>query len=408
MSRGEARLWGELWPLLLASAVGLFPFTVYSTFLVPIAGAAGGDVAAVGALRGLGGVCALGVGVAVAPLMGRFAERRLGALALALLAASSLAALHGSYAALVVFCAGVGTATAVLTPALLSAAAGRYDDEAVSGRAATLVTAAQSLAAVAAGPVIGLIAWQGGWRGCLIVTAAVAGALAVGFARGGGAAPDRDGGPPPSYLHAFRRIAARPSLLGLIAAAALRTVALMGCLAYLAAWFEHRFSLEATVFTLVWTLSGLSFFLGNYGAGRWIGSSRHSGRAHAVLLGGLAAALAGLAGLFWAPTLPVALAGAAVQSFGHALAAAAITSLIVRRGGEVTAPALSLNAAGMSLGVFGGAALGGAGLALAGYAGLAGALVLPLAAALLVASALAAARERAAPETARAERGSAA
>ncbi|WP_199034635.1 MFS transporter [Glycomyces salinus] len=385
----EARLWGELWPLLLASAVSLFPFTVYSTFLVPIARAAEADVAAVGALRGLGGICALVVGVAVAPLLGRFAKQNVSAAALVLLAASSLAALSGEYIALVVFCAGIGTATAVLFPSLLSAAAERYDDEATSGRAATLVTAAQSLAAVAAGPVIGVIAWQTGWRGCLIATAAVAVALAVGFRRrpGPSAAAGADG--PPSYLDGFRGIAARPALLGLITVAALRTAALMGCLAYLAAWFEHEYAVAATAFTLVWTLSGLSFFLGNYGAGRWIGSAEGPGRAHAAMVAGLAAAAAGLAAVFWAPALPLALLGVAAQSAGHAVAAAAITSLLVRRGGQATTAALSVNAAGMSLGTFTGAALCGAGLAAAGYLGLAGALALPLAAGLVLASVLA-------------------
>ncbi len=383
---GEARLWVELWPLLLASAVGLLPFTVYSTFLVPIADAAGGEVAAVGALRGLGGVSALVVGVAAAPLIGRFAKRRLSAVALALLSACSLVALHGGYPSLVVFCAGIGTATAVLTPALLAAAAERFTDPAVSGRAEADDVVREGLAAVAAGPVIGLIAWQAGWRGCLIVTAVAAALLAVGFAGrlGAAAAEER----PASYRDSIRRLAARPGLIALIAAAALRTAAFMGCLAYLAAWYEHGFAVGATAFTLVWTLSGLSFFLGNYWAGRWIAGSPAQGRANAAMIGGLGAAAVGLVGLFAAPALPFALAATALQSAGHAVGAAAITALIVRRGGPATASALSVNAAGMSLGVFAGAALGGAGLASGSYPGLAAALVLPL----LLAIALAAAR----------------
>jgi predicted MFS family arabinose efflux permease len=382
----EARLWADLWPLLLASVVSLLPFTVYSTFLVPISAGADSDVAAVGALRGLGGVTSLAVGVAAAPLLERLAKRRVSALALAILAAGSLAALHGSFPALVVFCAAIGTSTALLTPALLASAADRYDDDATSGRAATLVSATQALAAVAAGPVIGVIAAQYGWRGALVMTAAVATMLATAFAL----RPDRHLRPNRSthragYLDAFRQLAGRRILLALIAAASFRTAALMGCLAYMAAWYDHAFDLDATVFTLVWTVSGLSFFLGNYFGGRWIGRTADPHRVGLMLLGGVIAATAGLVLLFAASSLAPAIAGTALQSAGHAITAAAITALIIRRGGPVRSAALSVNAAGMSLGTFAGASLGGAGLAAFGYAGIAAALALPLVGALVIA-----------------------
>ncbi|MEU5153906.1 MFS transporter [Glycomyces sp. NPDC021274] len=386
----EARLWAELWPLLLASAVSLLPFTVYSTFLVPISEGAGGDVAAVGALRGLGGITSLAVGVAAAPLLERFAKQRVSAFALAILAAGSLAALHGSFTALTVFCAAIGTATAILVPALLASAADRYDDDATSGRAATLVSATQALAAVAAGPVIGVVAAQTGWRGALVMTAALATVLAIGFALH----PDRHRPPerperPPGYFDAFRRIAGRRILLALIAAASLRTAALMGCLAYMAAWYDHAFDLDAAVFTLVWTVSGLSFFLGNYFGGRWIAGTSDQHRVGLVLLGGVVTAMAGLVLLFAAPSLAPAVVGTGLQSAGHAVTAAAITALIIRRGGPVRSAALSVNAAAMAFGTFAGASLGGAGLALFGYTGIAAALAMPLVAALAIAAVLA-------------------
>jgi predicted MFS family arabinose efflux permease len=385
----EARLWAELWPLLLASAVSLLPFTVYSTFLVPIARSAGGDVAAVGALRGLGAITSLAVGIAAAPLLERFAKRRVSAVALTVLAAGSLAALHGSYPALVVFCAAIGTATALLTPALLAAAADRYDDAATSGRAATLVSATQALAAVAAGPLIGVVAAQSGWRGALVMTAALASVLAVGFALRPDPARHRDRpGRSASYLSAFRQLAGRRILLALIAAASFRTAALMGCLAYMAAWYDHAFGLDAALFTLVWTVSGSSFFLGNYFGGRWIGRTEHPHRIGVVLLLGVLAATVGLVLLFAAPSLAPAVAGTALQSAGHAVTAAAITALIVRRGGPVRSAALSVNAAAMSFGTFVGASLGGAGLALFGYPGIAAALAIPLLAATAIAVAI--------------------
>lgn len=385
----EARLWAELWPLLLASAVSLLPFTVYSTFLVPISEGAGGDVAAVGALRGLGGLTSLAVGVAAAPLLERFAKQRVSAFALAILAAGSLAAMHGSFAALIVFCAAIGTATAILTPALLASAADRYDDDATSGRAATLVSATQALAAVAAGPVIGVVAAQTGWRGALVMTAVLATVLAIGFALH----PDRHRPParpdrPAGYFDAFRRIAGRRILLALIAAASLRTAALMGCLAYMAAWYDHAFDLDAALFTLVWTVSGLSFFLGNYFGGRWIGRTADQHRVGLVLLGGVVMAALGLVLLFAAPSLAPAVVGTGLQSAGHAVTAAAITALIIRRGGPVRSAALSVNAAAMAFGTFAGASLGGAGLALFGYTGIAVALAMPLVAALVIAAVL--------------------
>ena len=382
----EARLWRELWPLLLASAVSLLPFTVYSTFLVPISEGAGGDVAAVGALRGLGGITSLAVGVAAAPLLERFAKRRVSAVALAILAAGSLAALHGSFAVLAVFCAAIGTATALLTPTLLAAAADRYADAATSGRAATLVSATQALAAVAAGPVIGVVAAQTGWRGALVMTASLATVLAIGFAlRPEPTLQQANPRRPPGYRDAFRQLAGRRMLVALIAAASLRTAALMGCLAYMAAWYDHAFGLDAALFTLVWTVSGLSFFLGNYFGGRWIGRTGDQHRVALVLLIGLITATAGLVLLFAAPSLAPAVAGTALQSAGHAGTAAAITALIVRRGGPVRSAALSVNAAAMAFGTFAGASLGGAGLALFGYPGIAASLLLPMLAAIAIA-----------------------
>ncbi|GAB2477168.1 hypothetical protein GCM10027063_17860 [Promicromonospora xylanilytica] len=76
---------------------------------------------------------------------------------------------------------------------------------------------------------------------------------------------------------------------------------------------------------------------------------------------------------------PVALAATAVMGFSHAVVGATVTSLVAHRAGPLTTTTFSLQAAGMSLGVFAGAALRGAGLALAGDVGLAAALAVPTA-----------------------------
>ncbi|MDX6259377.1 MAG: transporter, family, inner rane transport protein, partial [Kribbellaceae bacterium] len=79
----------RLWPFLLASTVSLIPFTVLGMYLVPIAAAADGSVAEIGGLRGLGGLAALIVGIALAPLFDRFARELVAAGGLALLGISA-------------------------------------------------------------------------------------------------------------------------------------------------------------------------------------------------------------------------------------------------------------------------------------------------------------------------------
>lgn len=380
----DRRIVRLLWPVLLAAVISLFPFTVYATFLVPIAEAAGTDEALAGTLRGLGGLAALATGVALAPLIARWTEPRTTAVSLALLAATSLVGTLGTFPALIVFCAGTGAATALLLPALLATATAAFPAKADAGRAATLVTATGSLAAVLAGPVIGAIGWWLGWRGALWTTAAVAALIAALFLRPGARterSPARAAAP--GYLAAFRALRRRPDLLALIAMASLRTTAFMGALAFLAAHYHQRFGLDAVTFTYVWTLSGAAFFTGNYLAGRW--SRTTDARRRILLLAALGAAAVAVTAVFTAPLLPQALAATALLGFSHAVIAAQITTLIAHRGGELTTTAFSVNAAGMSLGVFGGALLGGLGSALAGPGGLALALAAPTLLAVLLA-----------------------
>ncbi|MDO3647858.1 MFS transporter [Nocardia mangyaensis] len=380
----DRRIVGTQWPLMLAAAIGLFPFTVYSTYLVPISQTVGASDAAVGFLRGLGGITALLVGVAAAPLLARWPKRRVSALALLVLAASALIATTGAFAALIVFCAGVGLATALLTPALLTQATESYPDPANAGRAATLVTATQSLAAVAAGPVIGALGLWRGWQGTLWITAALAVLLAAGFLR---ATAPRQLPPaePLGYLQAFRRLRARPDLLAMIMIAALRTTSFMGYLAFLAAFYHDRFDLSAQAFTLVWTLSGIAFFVGNYLAGKWCRTGAGLGRyPRAVLTAGLLTALLAVLAVFHATTVPAAAVSTALLGLSHAVVAAQVTTLLAQHGADLTAVAFAVNTAGMSLGVFLGAVLGGAGLALGGHTGIAIALAVPVAVATLL------------------------
>ncbi|MFJ6695319.1 MFS transporter [Streptomyces sp. NPDC091272] len=379
---GDLRMARTLWPVLLASAVGLLPFTVFSTYLVPIAGEAGSGVAVTGGLRGLGGLAALLVGTALAPLIDRVPKEWAAAGALTALGLSAAIGAGGQFVLLAVFCLLVGASTAVLNPALTAAAADRYGTGKAAGRAATLVTAVQSMTAMLAAPVIALPALFWGWQGDLFGVTAVALLLAVVLvarrekqtATAGTPARQRLG-----YLASFRALAAVRGMVPLLSIGFLRTAVFMGYLSYLAAFYEQRFDLDAGLFAFVWTLSGAGFFVSNLLTGKVTNSRAPRVTTERLLALGLVAALVCVVGFYFTHWLPLALTLTALHAASHAIVAACVVSIIVRRcGTSLRGAALSLNAAGQSLGVFVGAALGGAGLGLAGYPGTAavfGALV---------------------------------
>ena len=360
--------------MLLAAVISLFPFTIFSTFLVPIAATADQETSVVGMLRGLGGVAALLTGIGLAPLIARWSAPHATAASLALLSGTSLIATVGTLPALIVFCVGIGAATAILTPTLLVTATTTYPNRGDSGRAATIVTATQSLAAVLAAPVIGGIGLWNGWHGVLWITAAAALTLAAFFLRTSRAGQVAST-PRLPYAASFAQLRHRHDLLALIAIAFLRTTTFMGYLAILAAHYHDRFAVEPTGVTLIWTLSGASFFTGNFLAGRWARGG-HRRQKLLLALGLIGAAIAVIA-LFTTDFLAGALVATVLMGFCHAVVAALITTLIAERGDQLTAPAYSINAAGMSLGVFTGALLAGAGLALGGGSAIAWTLGIP-------------------------------
>ncbi|WP_240649101.1 MFS transporter [Streptomyces sp. Z26] len=391
---GDLRMARALWPVLLASAVGLLPFTVFSTYLVPIADGAGSGVAAMGGLRGLGGLAALLVGTALAPFLDRVPREWAAAGGLAVLGGASALGASGEFVLLAAFCLLVGAGTAVLNPALTAAAADRYGSGNAAGRAATLVTATQSMTAMLAAPVVALPAAFWGWQGDLLAVAAGSLLLAAVFAargrrtgdgdrtadrdRTGGrdrtgdadvAGDEAEGGTRLGYLASFRALGQLPGVVPLLLIALLRTAVFMGYLAYLAAFCDDRFDLAPGAFAFVWTLSGGSFFVSNLLTGRLTNAARPRVGTERLLVLGLVAALVSVAGFYFTHWLPLALALVSLHAASHAVVAACVVSLIVRRSGDRRGAALSVNAAGMSLGVFVGAALGGAGLGLAGYPG---------------------------------------
>ncbi|GAA1138707.1 hypothetical protein GCM10009630_42120 [Kribbella jejuensis] len=365
---GDLRMVKRLWPFLLASTVSLIPFTVFGMYLVPISDAAGGSVAEIGGLRGLGGLAALAVGVLLAPLMDRAPRELVAAAGLALLGVSAALGAVGNVFALAAFCLLIGASTSILAPSIGAAAADRFRSPAAAGRAATLVSATTSAMAMLAAPVLagpGLI-W--GWRGNLLAASVIALGLSAAFCiRGRGRTAPITGRQHVSYLATYRELARIPGAVPLLAIAMLRTAAFMGYLAYLAAFYDDKFDLAPGWFALVWSLSGASFFLGNLLSGRYLATTR--ARTERFLLIGITVALIAVAAFYFSPTLPLTLVLTAVMGASHASVAACVTTLLVRRSGDLRGSALSVNTAGMSLGTFLGAAIGGVGLALGGYPG---------------------------------------
>lgn len=370
---GDLRMARSLWPVLVASAAGLLPFTVFSTYLVPIADEAGSSVAAMGGARGLGGLAALLVGTALAPFIDRVRRERAAAGGLAVLGGSAALGASGDFILLAAFCLLVGAATSVLNPALTAAAADRFGTGKAAGRAATLVTATQSMTAMLAAPAVALPALLWGWEGDLLAVAALCLLLsAVFWARGRDqAAEDTAEEERLSYLASFKALGAVRAVVPLLLVSLLRTAVFMGYLAYLAAYYDERFALGPGLFAFVWTLSGASFFVSNLLTGRITNAADPRVGTEQLLVIGLAGTLVSVVGFYFTRGLPLALVLTSLHAACHAVVAACAVSLLVRRCGPLRGSALSLNAAGQSLGVFVGAALGGAGLGLAGYPGVA-------------------------------------
>lgn len=367
----ERRIIAQIWPALLASALGLLPFTVLSTFLVPIADWAGAGYAETGTLRGLAGIGAVLAGVALAPLIGRIAPGTVAAAALGLMGLAAIVGTFSGLAALAVFCLATGVSNALLYPALSTAAADRFGTTPAAGRSATLVMTAQTLASTVGAPLLVLPALFWGWQGNLVAIAVLSIALIPAVMRYGRRGAGHAGDTPApawlGYLAAFRTLAGVPGARVLLLVSFGRAGAFMGHLAFLAPLYAQKFSLDANWFAFVWSVSGGAFFLGHLLAGRMLNTEDSPARTRAVMVISLGISLVALSGVYIAPVLPLAVAGTAVLSASHAVVSAAVMSLLVSRCTQVRGTALSLNAAGMSLGLFLGTAASGAALAASGY-----------------------------------------
>lgn len=145
----------------------------------------------------------------------------------------------------------------------------------------------------------------------------------------------------------------------------------MGQLAYVAVFYDHAFGLGPGPFSLIWTLSGFSFFVGNWFGGKILRSIESQATAVAIMVGAAVVGTISIVVLFTSPYLALSAAMTSVTAASHAVIAACVTTLLVRRAEGRRGAVLSLNAAGQSLGVFLGAAIAGAGLAAADWPGMA-------------------------------------
>ena len=174
------------WPLLLVALVCNLPNAAAHIFVGPISTDYGIAAGTIGGMRGIAGGAALLVGFLAAPLLDRIPRRWTVCIGLGLVILASILPLTGQLVALMLSFAALGSAMAIVMPAV-QAACGDLFDGPEAGRAASLVNAAQNLSSMLAGPILAIPALLAGWHGAYVGIAVAAAARDSG----GGAAPER-------------------------------------------------------------------------------------------------------------------------------------------------------------------------------------------------------------------------
>lgn len=366
----DSQMIRTIWPLLGAGALGLVPFTIFSNFTVDIARVAASPAEDIAALRGLGGIAALLVGVGCAPLIDKLSRSTLVALSLAAIAVGCALAALGSPWTWVLFCLVIGAATATLNPAVSAMAADSFDDDLASGRAATMVSASTTLTAILAAPILAAPAYFWGWRGDILATAVLCLVVTGYFMRTRRWKANGSKKSSVGYREGFSHARRIPAVFPLLSVSILRTTVFMGQLAYIAVYYDKTFGLGPGLFSIVWTISGLSFFLGNWFGGKLFALVSRYRTVVLLMIVATILAVFSVAVLFFAPHLSIAIAMTALTAASHAVIAASVTTLLVRQTGEYRGTILALNGAGQSLGVFAGAAIAAAGFYLGEWHGM--------------------------------------
>jgi DHA1 family inner membrane transport protein len=363
-----------MWPLLLVALACNLPTPAANIFVGPISDDYGVAAGVVGGLRGFGGGAALLVGFLAAPLLDRVPRRWTVCLGLGLVVLAALLPLTGHFVALVLSFAAVGTALAVVMPAVQAACGDLfYGPEA--GRAASLVNAAQTLANVVAGPILALPALLAGWHGAYVGIAAAAGvAAAVSAPRLSGRRPERVART--GYRQAFALVARAPGAVLMLFSSTGRYCVIQAWLAFLAATLTDRFAAGVVVVASFWFVGGASLFIANVVTGRVLSREVEARRRwwhspEKVLLASAASMLVTTPLVYVVPSIALALVSTIVFCVSVGTGVASLVSVLMSRYAPLRGAVMGLNAAGQNVGIVFGTGLASVGLSLGGYPGLA-------------------------------------
>jgi predicted MFS family arabinose efflux permease len=363
-----------LWTLMLASFVSTLPITAMNLFVAPIAADLQTTAAMVGGLRGLGGVAALLVGFALAPLIDQVPRAPTVSSGLVLIAIASLLVTVGQVTGLITFYLLFGMTRAALAPTLQAASADHLDGPA-AGRAAAAMGSAQTLSSVLAGPLLAIPALLAGWQGAYVAMGTTA--ICLGLL----CAITLDWRRPPGvtragYRAAFRIVAQAPGALPLLAASSLRSCVHFAWLTFLATFFAEQFGASTGLVAWVWFLGAGAFCIVSLLVGRVANPApgQHAdgwGSPTRLLLAGMWVMAAFAPLVFVSPTVPLAIGVTVAFAVGAGASQAALDSVLVRRYVDVRGAVMGLNAAGVNVGMIGGASVAGASLGVGGFEGLA-------------------------------------
>lgn len=363
-----------IWPLLLVALVCNLPNAAAHIFVGPIS--ADYDVAAgtIGGMRGIGGGAALLIGFLAAPLLDRVPRRWTVCIGMGLVILASSLPLTGQLIALMLSFAALGSAMAVVMPAV-QAACGDLFSGPEAGRAASLVNASQNLSSMLAGPILTIPALLGGWHGVYvsIVVAAVA-VIAVSAPRLSGRRPERV--TRTGYRQAFALVARAPGAALMLLSSTARQCLIQAWLAFLAASLADRFEANVTVVAVFWFAGAGCVFAANVLTGRML-SREAAARQHwwhspeKVLLISSVSLLVTTPLVYVMPSIPLALVVTVAFCVGVGMGIASLVTVLMSRYAPLRGAVMGLNAAGQNVGIVTGTGLASVGLGLGGYVGLA-------------------------------------
>ena len=374
VERASRSVVGAVWPLLLVALACNLPNPAANIFVGPISTAYDVPATLLGSMRGLGGAAALLVAFLAAPLLDRIPRRWTVLLGLSLVLLSSSLPLTGLLVALALSFALLGSAMAVVMPAIQAACGDRFEGP-EAGRAASLVNASQTLAGVVAGPILMVPALVAGWQAAYIVVALVTAASMVIVApRLSGRRPERV--LRMGYRQAFVVVARAPGAVLMLLSTVTRGCAIQAWLAFLAASLTDRFDSSVGEVAVVWFFGAGSVFVANFYTGRMLASGdatarRWWGSPERVLAASSISLIVTTPLVYTAPTLAFAFVAAVIFCLMVGVSIAAFISVLIVRYAPIRGPVMGLNAAGQNVGIIGGTGLASIGLSVGGYGGLA-------------------------------------